>query len=320
MNPFPADTSLLAIGGLTLVAPSLKIMYTPTPKVACSTIKLMLATAQDSHRADLIDQITNPSVSRPQTIHDSVINGLTRLVDLPQREINNIFRSSDWVRVAALRDPVARSYSAWENRIFRRAPGETARAIELARDVLRDGRVDMAASFALFAQMLGEYTDAFTIDQHFLPQAHIVRTDVINYDMLIRVDKKGDMDRLSTLISERSGKNITASRLNEGMKVDLAKLCDVHTANRLMATYFMDYEAFGFEKRDYAPSVEPYLLSSAETQLVYQLRGVMERLLSVSQASTKQAGARYGLRQIRKAVVRRATGGRAFSDYRILDK
>ena len=320
MNPFPADTSLLAIGGLTLVAPSLKIMYTPTPKVACSTIKLMLATAQDSHRADLIDQITNPSVSRPQTIHDSVINGLTRLVDLPQREINNIFRSSDWVRVAALRDPVARSYSAWENRIFRRAPGETARAIELARDVLIDGRVDMAASFALFAQMLGEYTDAFTIDQHFLPQAHIVRTDVINYDMLIRVDKKGDMDRLSTLISERSGKNITASRLNEGMKVDLAKLCDVHTANRLMATYFMDYEAFGFEKWDYAPSVEPYLLSSAETQLVYQLRGVMERLLSVSQASTKQAGARYGLRQIRKAVVRRATGGRAFSDYRILDK
>ncbi len=259
-------------------------------------------------------------MSRPQTIHDSVINGLTRLVDLPQREINNIFRSSDWVRVAALRDPVARSYSAWENRIFRRAPGETARAIELARDVLIDGRVDMAASFALFAQMLGEYTDAFTIDQHFLPQAHIVRTDVINYDMLIRVDKKGDMDRLSTLISERSGKNITASRLNEGMKVDLAKLCDVHTANRLMATYFMDYEAFGFEKRDYAPSVEPYLLSSAETQLVYQLRGVMERLLSVSQASTKQAGARYGLRQIRKAVVRRATGGRAFSDYRILDK
>ena len=320
MNPFPSDTSLLAIGGLTLVAPSLKIMYTPTPKVACSTIKLMLATAQGSHRADLIDQITNPSVSRPQTIHDSVINGLTRLVDLPQREINNIFRSSDWVRVAALRDPVARSYSAWENRIFRRAPGETARAIELARDVLVDGRVDMAASFALFAQMLGEHTDAFTIDQHFLPQAHIVRTDVINYDMLIQVDKKGDMDRLSTLISERSGKNITASRLNEGMKVNLAKLCDVHTANRLMATYFMDYEAFGFAKRDYAPSVEPYLLSSAETQLVYQLRGVMERLLSVSQASTKQAGARYGLSRIRKAVMRRATGGRAFRDYRILDK
>ncbi|MBJ7505643.1 MAG: sulfotransferase family 2 domain-containing protein [Ilumatobacteraceae bacterium] len=295
-------------------------MYTPTPKVACSSIKLMLATAQESHRVDLIDQITNPSVSRPQTIHDPVINGLTRLVDLPQREIDNIFRSPDWVRVAALRDPVARSYSAWENRIFRRAPGDTQKAIELARDVLVDGRLDLAASFALFAQMLGEHTDAFTIDQHFLPQAHIVRTDVINYDMLIQVDKQGDMDRLSTLISERSGKTITASRLNEGMKVDLTKICDGHTANRLMATYFMDYEAFGFAPRTYAPTVEPYLLSQNETQLVYQLRGVMERLLSVSQASTKQAGARYGLRQIRRAVVRRATGGSAFRDNRILDQ
>jgi hypothetical protein len=39
----------------------------------------------------------------------------------------------------------------------------------------------------------------------------------------------------------------------------------------------------------------------------------------VSQASAKQAGARYGFRQIRKAVVRRTTGGRAFSDYRVLD-
>lgn len=319
MSVFPSDRSLLAIGGLTLVAPSLKIMYTPTPKVACSTIKLMLATAEQSHRTDLIDQITNPSVSRPQTIHDPVINGLPRLVDLPKKEIENIFRSPDWVRVAALRDPVARSYSAWENRIFRRAPGETARAIELSKDVLVDGRLDLAGSFALFAKMLGEHTDAFTIDQHFLPQAHIVRTDVINYDMLIRVDKKGDMDRLSNLISERSGKTITASRLNEGMKVDLSKICDAHTANRLMATYHMDYEAFGFEKREYAPSVDPYLLSSAETQLVYQLRGVMERLLSVSQASAKQAGARYGFRQIQKALVRRATGGRAYRDYRVLD-
>ncbi|MFM8908536.1 MAG: hypothetical protein ACKOIZ_13240, partial [Actinomycetota bacterium] len=64
MSTVPSDKSLLAIGGLTLVAPSLKIMYTPTPKVACSTIKLMLATAEGTHRTDLIDNITNPSVSR----------------------------------------------------------------------------------------------------------------------------------------------------------------------------------------------------------------------------------------------------------------
>jgi hypothetical protein len=45
----------------------------------------------------------------------------------------------------------------------------------------------------------------------------------------------------------------------------------------------------------------------------------MERLLSVSQAASKQAGARYGLRQIRKAVMRRATGSAKAIDYRVLD-
>ena len=84
MYPFPPDQSLLAIAGLTVVAPKLKIMYTPTPKVACSTIKLMLATAEGSHRPDLMDQITNPNVSRPQTIHDPIINGLPRLMDLTE--------------------------------------------------------------------------------------------------------------------------------------------------------------------------------------------------------------------------------------------
>ena len=320
MYPFPPDQSLLAIAGLTVVAPKLKIMYTPTPKVACSTIKLMLATAEGSHRPDLMDQITNPNVSRPQTIHDPIINGLPRLMDLPWREIDNILTSPDWIRIAALRDPIARSYSAWENRIFRRAPGNLSRAIELSRDVLVDNRIDMAGSFSLFSEMMIQHMDAFMNDQHFLPQTHIVRTDAINYDMLIQIDVKGDVDRVAKLISERSGQNILSTRLNEGMKVNLHDVCDQPTADRIAAVYRMDFDAFGFPKRVFRPSLEPFLLSSAETQLVYQLRGVMERLLSVSQASTKQAGARYGLHQIRKAVVRRATGGRAFSDYRILDK
>lgn len=319
MNPFPPDQSLLGICGLTVVAPKLKIMYTPTPKVACSTIKMMLATAEGSHRPDLMDQLTNPNVSRPQTIHDSVINGLPRLVDLPWRTIDDILTSSDWVRVATLRDPISRSYSAWENRIFRRAPGDLSRAIDLCADVLIDDRIDLAASFANFSQMMIQEMWAFMKDQHFIPQTHIVRTDVINYDMLIRIDQQGEVDRIAKLISERSGKLTVSTRLNEGMKVNLLDICDQTTADRIAAVYQMDYQAFGFPQREFRPAVEPYLLSHAETQLVYQLRGVMERLLSVSQASTAQAGARYGLRQIRKAMVRRATSRRRHGDYRILD-
>jgi hypothetical protein len=280
---------------------------------------MMLATAEGSHRPDLMDQITNPNVSRPQTIHDPVINGLPRLVDLPWREIDNILTSTDWVRIATLRDPISRSYSAWENRIFRRAPGNLSRAIDLCADVLIGDRIDLAASFANFSQMMIQEMGAFMQDQHFLPQTHIVRTDVINYDMLIRIDQQGEVDRVAELVSERSGQNIVSTRLNEGMKVNLLDVCDQPTADRIAAVYQLDYQAFGFPQREFRSAVEPYLLSGAETQLVYQLRGVMERLLSVSQASTTQAGARYGFRQIRKAIVRRTSSRNRYSDYRILD-
>jgi len=319
MSTFPDDKSLLAIGGLTLVAPSLKIMYTPTPKVACSTIKLFLATAEGSHRPDLIDNITTANVSRQQTIHNPAINGLPRLVELPQREINNILTSPDWVRVAALRDPIARSYSAWENRIFFRPPGVTAREIELAHDITVDGRIDLVGSFALFARVLAGHGEAFMNDHHFLPQTHIVRTDAVNYDMLVRTDRKGDMERLADLISERSGKAIRPLRLNEGLRVDLMRLCNADTANLLMAIYHTDYDAFGFERREFPASVEPFLLSETEMRLVFQLRAVMERLLSISRASTRQAGARYGMRQIQRAVIRRLSGGKLHSNYRVVD-
>jgi len=195
-SPFPADRRLGAIAGTTLIAPSLKVMYTPTTKVACSTIKLMLAQAEGTHRPELIESLITANISRSQTIHNPVISGLTRLVDLPEREARQILTDPEWVRIAALRDPLARSYSAWENRIFMRAPGKTDRAIELCKDVLVDGQIDMAASFALFAKMIAENTNDFTIDHHFLPQCHVVRTDVIDYNVLIRVDVPGEMAKI----------------------------------------------------------------------------------------------------------------------------
>ena len=315
-SPFPADRRLAAIAGTTLIAPSLKVMYTPTTKVACSTIKLMLAEAEGTHRPELIESLITANISRSQTIHNPVISGLTRLVDLPEREARQILTDPEWVRIAALRDPLARSYSAWENRIFMRAPGKTDRAIELCKDVLVDGRIDMAASFALFAKMIAENTNDFTIDHHFLPQCHVVRTDAIDYNMLIRVDVPGEMAKIEKLLSERSGKTITASRLNEGTGIKVHDVCDMHSANRLMAVYHMDYEAFGFERKSYPATVEPHLLSVRETQLVHLLRQAVERLQGISEAAQMRVGLRYGVRQIRKSLLRYATFGRAFNNRR----
>jgi hypothetical protein len=315
-SPFPHARGLAAIAGTTLIAPSIKVLYTPTTKVACSTIKLMLAQAEGTHRPELIEKLITANISRSQTIHNPVISGLTRLIDLPEREAQRILHDPEWVRIAALRDPLARSYSAWENRIFMRAPGKTDRAIELCQDVVVDGRIDMAGSFALFAKMIAEYTDDFTIDHHFLPQCHVVRTDIIDYNVLIRVDVPGEMKKIEDVLSERSGKVITASRLNEGTGIKVHEVCDVHSANRLMAVYHMDYDAFGFERKSYPAEVAPHLLSPTETQLVHLLRNSVERLQGISVAAQMRIGIRYGLRQIRKSLMRRLTFGRMYNNRR----
>ena len=302
-----------AVGRSTLVAPRLKVMYTPTTKVACTTIKWMLAEAEGSLNLDVIPRLLAANMHRSQTIHNRHVSGLQKLNELPEHQIEEILSSSDWVRLAALRDPIARSYSAWENRIFMRAPGRTDGGFELSPDVVEDGCINMTASFALFSQAVQEHTQAFMRDHHFVPQSQVVRRDAVNYDMVVRVDEPGGVDTIAALFRERSGKDIQPKRHNESIGVPLNRACDAATAQRLMAVYASDYEAFGFERRQFPATVEPYLLSASETQLVTLVRQSVERVTSVSRAAQSRMSARYGVRQIRKAFFRKISFGRMYN-------
>jgi hypothetical protein len=313
MPSFPSDTSLATITRKTLVAPRLKVLYTPTTKVASTTIKWMLAEAQGSVDESVIPNLMAAITHRSQTIHNRKVSGLGKLSEYPEREARAMLESPDWLHIAALRDPVSRAYSAWENRVFMRASGRIAGGFELTPDVLVDGRIDMTASFAVFAKALAEHTDAFMGDHHFTPQAHVVRTDAVRYDLLVRVDEVGGIQKIVETLCERSGRSVEARRHNESMGIELARVCDNDTANRLMATYAMDYEAFGFARRPFAANLEPYLLSDAETQLVTLVRQSVERVGSVSRAAQSRMSARYGIRQIRKTFLRKVSFGRLYN-------
>jgi hypothetical protein len=302
-----------AVGRSTLVAPRLKIMYTPTTKVACTTIKWMLAEAEGSLNLDVIPRLLAANLHRSQTIHNRHVSGLQKLNELPEHQIEEILSSSDWVRLSALRDPIARSYSAWENRIFMRAPGRTEGGFELSPDVVEDGCINMTASFALFSRALQEHTQAFMRDHHFVPQSQVVRRDAVNYDMVVRVDEPGGVDTIAALFRERSGKDIQPKRHNESIGVPLDRACDAATAQRLMAVYASDYDTFGFERRQFPSTVEPYVLSASETQLVTLVRQSVERVTSVSRAAQSRMSARYGVRQIRKAFFRKISFGRMYN-------
>lgn len=295
---------LRVVAGLALVAPRTRVMYLPTPKAACTTIKAMLAEAEGTHRPEMAERLAVMHVSHAQTIHHPSVHGLARLADLSAQQRHEVLTSPGWLRVASVRDPISRAYSAWENRIFLRAHRRTTTLAELAHDVLTDGKVDLAASFAHFAKVLGDDADPFMTDHHFQPQSLLVRPDVVDYSLLVQVDQAGAIDSFAHTLSERSGKQIVATRLNEGLGVKVDRVCDVHTANRLMATYAMDYETFGFTRRSWPATVEPYLLGDMESRLVAQYRSLFARSISVSRESQRRVGARYGFGQMRRGFWR----------------
>jgi len=98
--------------GLKLVTPRTRVMYTPTTKAACTTIKHMLAVAEGTYRPDRVEHVVSGLISKSLTIHHPSVHGLPLFVDLPEHEQRHILTAPDWVRLAGVRDPVSSAYSA----------------------------------------------------------------------------------------------------------------------------------------------------------------------------------------------------------------
>ena len=308
------DFPLKPFAGFLLVAPSLKVMYCPTTKVACSSLKMLLAKASGSYNQSRLDHLISPHMAKSQTIHELGVNGLTKLIDMNANQIDEILHSPDWLRVYATRDPLTRAYSAWENRIFSRAPGTPEGAIEICQDQLVDGQINVSASFALFAKMITEQTNEFMDDHHFLPQSHIVQPDKFNYNMAVRVEQPAEMQKLVDEINRRAGTSLTLERHNVGFGIKLEQVCDQHTANRLQAVYEMDYSTFKFETHAFAATIEPLMLSATETAMLHGFRASIERLQAVSFTARSLTGFRFGWRQIYKSIVRKLSFGKKYND------
>ena len=253
-------------------------------------------------------------MARSQTIHELGVSGLTKIIDMKAKQIDEILHSPDWLRVYATRDPLSRAYSAWENRIFSRAPGTPDNAIELCKDQLVDGRINITESFALFAKMLTEQTNEFMEDHHFLPQSHIVHPDKFNYNMVARVEQPTEMQSLVDEVNRRANTSLSLERHNVGFGIKLDQVCDQHTANRLQAVYEMDYELFKFETRTFPATIDPLILSATETAMLRGFRASIERLQAVSFTARSLTGFRFGWRQIYKSIVRKATFGKKYND------
>lgn len=314
-NPLPQLPQQI---GYALVAPNLKVMYVPTTKVACSSIKLLLSLSEGSYNQEATKIIITPNISQEQTIHNYRVHGLTRFFDLSEKEQWHIITSPEWIRIATLRDPLARAYSSWENRVFLRSPGTPVMIIERSQDVLLEGKIDLAASFKNFTIQFAQDNPTFMIDDHFRPQFNTLYRDQIDYTHMIRVDRPGEMDRLAQILNERSGKNIRPERLNSGLGIKPIQVYDRETADIMANIYAEDYRWFDFEPHQFTAPTVSLPLDPLQEALLRNLRETTERLTYISRSAFSRVGFRYGLSQLRKSLWIRITNPKAKGDTRLL--
>lgn len=318
---FGGDRDTQRLFRAALVAPRLKVLYMPTTKAACTTITMMVSQAEASHRPDLADRVMTNHLSPHQTIHAASVNGLLRLAQLPERRLHDVLTSPDWLRLTSIRGPLSRVYSAWENRLLLRAPGFARRLADRAPDVVTglDGhqQLDLTATFANFVRAFADHTDDFMRDHHFMTQTRFIRPDLIDYDMVVRVDTPGALDDLAAVLTARSkasgtgARDVTPQRLNEGLGIPLARVCTAADADVLMSRYGIDYDTFGFSQSDaraaLSSQLSPYVLSATETRLLRQLRGSIQRSLDIADATRLRRRAGFRAMRTIYAVVHKVS-------------
>jgi hypothetical protein len=305
---YQPDPKLPLLIGYALIAPRIKVMYVPTTKVACSTLKLLVSQIEGTYNEAAAREIITPNISQEQTIHNYRVHGLKRMFELSPKQQWEAIQSPEWLRVAALRDPLKRAYSSWENRAFLRAPGTPQRILDACSDVLVDGRVDVAATFAQFARAINADRDVFAqADDHFRPQFNTLYSNQLEYHEMIRIDQHGEMQRLADLLNARGGTHIPLQRLNSGLGIKPDQVYTKETADLMEQTYREDFEWFDFARHSYTNTQSSLVLDPLQQAFLSNLRDTTKRVQTLSNAAFQRVGFRYGVRQVRKSLWLRLT-------------
>lgn len=286
-----------------LVLPRTKVLYLPTTKVACTALKFLFAEAEGTLRADLMSTLPTAAPTPTHTIHNHAISGLTKFFDLSESEQNEILTSDEWWRVGAIRNPYARMYSSWENRILLRAPSHYIKEFGQFPDRTIDGRIDIVETFTEFMRVVVANPTSVDGDDHFTTQSVALRPGKVNLTHLLRVDAEGELAAFADALSRRVNKHLELKRLNEGLGIKYSSVVTAESGSLIEQYLAEDFTNFGFERETFPPERDPILLTDKETKLVVYSRQVSQRLDVAAEELGRRVGARYALAEIKKRAL-----------------
>jgi hypothetical protein len=186
---------------MAIVSHRLKLVYFAVPKNACSSVKQMLFHADTGRPFDPLAE-TGDAAAEVHRLYPSVEDG------------GKIERwMGGYTRFAILRDPVARFWSGYRDRIVARQDMKhAAEQYERARGNLRRAKLPALPDPDTFAANIATYVaSVHIVEHHFRPQADFVGN--VWQQLSFATGLEG-LPRIQALLSERAGFTVPMAHAN----------------------------------------------------------------------------------------------------------
>ena len=282
-----------------------KVLFVPTPKVACTTIKWALASAELTLSSAIS---VSPEPTTDLTIHDPSVHGMGVLGLVSEDERREALTSPDWIRFCVTRSPYERIVSAWLNRVVFGMPS----ALSPILDEQFGSDRDYGSAFRRFVRRL-EDDPAVLADLHFSAQGDVLEIDTMPYTHVL--DLAGLNDFLVFLRSSGPHREriVLGRSRNSSPRLDAERLYDSETAAIVDRVYISDFRRFSYPARVFADVAPPYPIAPNEFSLIEMMRDRADRFSDVfrlvdqqRRQISRQSGGRYGAGQLAAAAVQRA--------------
>ncbi len=287
-----------------------KVLFVPTPKVACTTIKWALASAESTLSSGIS---VSPEPTTDLTIHDPSVHGMGVLGLVSEDERREALTSPDWIRFCVTRSPYERIVSAWLNRVVFGMPSLLSPGLGEQFGSDRD----YGSAFRRFVRRL-EDDPAVLVDPHFSAQGDLLEIDTMPYTHVL--DLAGLNDFLVFLRSSGPHREriVLGQSRNSSPRLDAARLYDSETAAIVDRVCASDFRRFSYPARVFADVAPPYPIAPNEFSLIEMMRDRADRFSDVfrlvdqqRRQISRQSGGRYGAGQLAAAAVRRVKQIRA---------
>ncbi len=275
--------------GYIFVAERSRVLYVRVPKAACTTL-LWALMELEGHDPAVVEASVKPLLSTPDVlVHDMDLYPVPTLADVSPELADGAVAAADWLRLAVVRNPYSRLYSAWESKILLNPPGNKkfSGAPPLVEEA---GGVDVGASFRAFVHALGDNPQRWLTDRHFRLQSDLIPTEVIGDIELVPT---GQIPELLQRLSRRAGATVTSRQSNEGLGINGTRFLDDRAASKVQEIYARDFELTGSDPAAFTPG-DPIILDSIALQLIRLAGARSDRTIQLANTYKKISAQRAG--------------------------